>query len=380
MRMHGVPKLATASTGAAVPEFHIIRPVGEAIDSFPSTRYHGSKRKLLHWIYTHVRGIQFDNVLDAFGGTGSVSLLFKAMRKNVTYHDGLRFNEDVGRTVLADELALSRLEIQKFLARVKPHVGLVAKNFDGIFYTAAENQWLDGCAELLNAEQRPLNQSALLRYLVYQACLKKRPFNLFHRSNLHLRTNAKVIRSFGNAATWERSFDHLILQAYDGLPAALKSLNRPYRSCRILEAGNAEDIPTGHDLVYIDPPYTSLQERYNFDDYWRRYHFLEGLARYSDWTDSIDQCSRIKELRPPSWIIEWSRRRTFKDRLFTFIHKHRHSTVVLSYVTDAHPPEDEIRAYFESRFLDVSVHSTQHSHALSRLRKRELLFIGYPRK
>ena len=61
------------------------------------------------------------------------------------------------------------------------------------------------------------NERALFRYLIYQACLKKRPFNLFHRANLRLRTNRRVKRSFGNAVTWERSFAEHALQAYDEL-------------------------------------------------------------------------------------------------------------------------------------------------------------------
>lgn len=62
------------------PSLHVIQPVPELIAQFPSTRYYGSKRKLLSWLCRHLCTIRFDTVLDAFGGTGSVSLLFKAMR------------------------------------------------------------------------------------------------------------------------------------------------------------------------------------------------------------------------------------------------------------------------------------------------------------
>ena len=39
---------------------------------FPSTRYQGSKRKLLPWIYENVKDIQFESVVDLFGGSGIV--------------------------------------------------------------------------------------------------------------------------------------------------------------------------------------------------------------------------------------------------------------------------------------------------------------------
>ncbi|MBZ0091994.1 MAG: hypothetical protein K8F27_07210, partial [Sulfuricellaceae bacterium] len=66
--------------------------VASLIDQFPKTRYYGSKRRLLGWIYHALKGLPFNTVLDGFGGTASVSLLFKMMGKKVTFHDGLFCN------------------------------------------------------------------------------------------------------------------------------------------------------------------------------------------------------------------------------------------------------------------------------------------------
>lgn len=366
----------TGTCGTAVP-LRLIEPIPDVIARFPSTRYYGSKRRLLAWIHSHLSTIRFNTVLDAFGGTGSVSLLFKAMRKQVTYHDGFSFNEDIGRTVLADQPSLRRVDVVELLDAVRPRTGVVSEHFSGIFFNDEENAWLDGFANLLTTQVCPPEGRALLRYLIYQACVKKRPFNLFHRANLKLRTNQTVQRSFGNAVTWERSFTHHALQAYDELVHNGPVLGG---SVSVLPSGNAEDVATGYDLVYIDPPYVGVQDRYNRDDYWRRYHFLEGLARYEQWGSLIDLSSDIRLFAPPPWFAEWARTRTFKDRLFSFIDAHRHSIVVLSYVSAAFPSESEIMARFEARFPRVSVHSAEHTHALSKVRKRELLFIGYPRR
>ena len=64
------------------------------------------------------------------------------------------------------------------------------------------------------------------------------------------------------------------MQAYDELPLEFPVRNK----CTVLSSGNVEKLKAGYDLVYIDPPYISNIARYNRDDYWRRYHFLEGLA------------------------------------------------------------------------------------------------------
>jgi adenine-specific DNA-methyltransferase len=56
-------------------------------NDFPTTRYQGSKRKLLLWLYKHISPLNFKSVLDVFGGTACVSYLFKIMDKQVTYND-----------------------------------------------------------------------------------------------------------------------------------------------------------------------------------------------------------------------------------------------------------------------------------------------------
>jgi hypothetical protein len=49
---------------------------------FPSTRYQGSKNKITDWIWEEIKDLNFQTVLDAFGGTGSVSHLLKRKKIN----------------------------------------------------------------------------------------------------------------------------------------------------------------------------------------------------------------------------------------------------------------------------------------------------------
>lgn len=366
--------VSAGEKGSAPTSLTLVKSVSETIAQLPSTRYYGSKRKLLPWIYERVRTLEFNSVLDALGGTASVSLLFKAMRKTVTYHDGFRFNLDIANTLLSNQVAMTREDVTRFLDAIVPVSGVVSRSFRGIYYKDRENYWIDGFVDSLQRTDLTRLQAALLRYLLYQACLKKRPFNLFHRSNLHLRTNKNVSRSFGNHVTWERSFQHHILQAYDELPSELKT----HASCIVLRPGNVERIKPGYDLVYIDPPYVSDISRYNRDDYWRRYHFLEGIASYNTWEQRIDTDSDIRLLRRPQWMLDWATKATFAERLFSFVKTHKQSQVVLSYVSNAYPNERTITEFFEDTFANVSIHSREHSHALGATPRRELLFVGRP--
>ena len=67
---------------------------------FPSTRYQGSKLKLVDWIINETKNYSYETVLDAFGGTGSVSYSYKKIGKEVTYNDILKFNYQFGKALI----------------------------------------------------------------------------------------------------------------------------------------------------------------------------------------------------------------------------------------------------------------------------------------
>lgn len=363
-------------TGAPAYLVPAISPVVDTIARLPATRYYGSKRKLLAWLYSKLKSLEFNTTLDLFGGTASVSQLFRAMRKTVTYNDAFNFNADIATTLLAPDLPLTKEGVTNFLSLINPVGGVVARNFSGIFYLEEENAWIDGFMESIRKGSRSKRENALLRYLLYQACLKKRPFNLFHRANLSLRTRPNVSRSFGNFSTWERPFSYHIERAYDDLVTS----RIPYApTATILLPQDALDVDTGFDLVYIDPPYFSLKGSHSRDDYWRRYHFLEGLSKYESWEDRLDSCSDIRLIPRPEHFSRWSQKALFKDALFELVRRHRESIVALSYVTSAYPSRQQLTEFFESQFSDVSVNTIEHVHILSKSKKREMLLVGLPK-
>src|SRR5262249_20268547 len=57
------------------------------MEKYPSTRWMGSKNKLLSNLQEVVRGFEFDSVIDLFSGSGVVSYLFKTMGKQVISND-----------------------------------------------------------------------------------------------------------------------------------------------------------------------------------------------------------------------------------------------------------------------------------------------------
>lgn len=188
------------------------------LTNIPRTRYYGSKRRFLPWILDAVYPLSFESVMEPFGGAASVSQLFQAMGKRVHFHDGLYSNYVVAKVLLNQQFSGCSKEMQIHLSSIRPTTGFITKEFKGKFFTSQENRWLDGAMKYIATMANDSHRNLLL-YSLFQACLKKRPFNLFHRANLGLRLKKNVKRSFGNATTWEKSFVAHITTAFEELQA-----------------------------------------------------------------------------------------------------------------------------------------------------------------
>jgi adenine-specific DNA-methyltransferase len=186
--------------------------VDEKIGNTPKTRYYGSKKRLQNWLYSLFVELKFDTVFDGFGGTGSVSLLLKAMGKKVFFCDVLKSNTISARAILNNKLPFEDIDYgYRFISDVSPEFGIVTKTFSGKYFTDDENSWIDGAVNNIN-KLNSNDEKDIFLYCLFQSCLMKRPFNLFHRANLNLRTNQNVKRSFGNHTTWNHGFDDLMKQ------------------------------------------------------------------------------------------------------------------------------------------------------------------------
>ena len=68
---------------------------------FPSTRYQGSKRKILPELAQAFRSLEFTSVLDLFSGSGMVTLLLRHLAKQVDSNDFQLYNQTTARVLLS---------------------------------------------------------------------------------------------------------------------------------------------------------------------------------------------------------------------------------------------------------------------------------------
>ena len=348
-----------------------ISPADRCTKPLPSTRYQGSKARFVHWIGEQLRDDSFESVLDLFGGTASVSYFMKGQGKRCIFNDVLASNAINGQALIKNgHVRLGDADVERILDRRpgKRYRETIARHFAGMFYLDDENRWLDQVAQNIpDLENEP--KRALAYRALFQACLIKRPYNLFHRANLNMRTRA-VKRTFGNKRTWETPFEaHFRRFVVEGNQAVFSNGRRHRVLCQ-----DACDVDAKADLVYIDPPY--LNQRGTGVDYLDFYHFLEGILCYRDWPRKLDTSRKHKPIRheKPPWSDPGRIHAAFENVFERFAD----SILVVSYRNNGVPSVDELSSMLRRVKGHVRVvESDEQPYVLSTNRAtREVLLIG----
>lgn len=356
--------------GAAHQSHLLGSSTSKGVGKFPATRYQGSKYKILQWIQYHTKDLEFNTVLDAFGGTGAVGYMFKQQGKQVVYNDSLKFNYYVGLALI--ENSYIRLDDSDIDFILKKHGSIqyptfIFDTFHDIYFTDEENAWLDQCITNIR-HLKNIQKQALAYFALFQSCLAKRPYNLFHRKNLYVRT-ADVQRSFGNKKTWDTPFDvHFLKFVQQANQAVFDNgrKNQAYHS-DIFDL----EIPTP-DLVYIDTPYISRKGvGVNYFDF---YHFLDGIVMYDEWPKLIDETTKHKKIK--NGKNEWCKKGEIHDAFQRLFDKFSQSKLVVSYRDDGTPTIDELVGLLKKYKTTVTTHTYDYKYALSKSSSKEVLIIA----
>ena len=145
----------------------------------PTTRYQGSKWKLLPWLRERFVHMSFETALDAFGGSGSVAYLLKSLGKQVAYNDLLPFNHQIGLALIENSQAqLASHQLEGLFAKLEgvDYGSVIQQHYRDVFYTDGENRLLDVIAQNVPTIACRY-QRALAYYVLFQACIIKRPYN-----------------------------------------------------------------------------------------------------------------------------------------------------------------------------------------------------------
>jgi len=332
-----------------------------------STRYLGSKHRISDWILKNLEELDFKSVLECFGGTGTIGYLLKQKGKKITYNDNLKFNYLIGKSLIENNnYRLSKKDIDFILTRHADieYTKFIQHTFKSMYYTTAENRWLDKV--ITNIKYLDYRKKSLAYNALFQSCIIKRPYNLFHRTNLYMRL-ANIERKHGNKITWDTPFETHFKKFVNEINSKVFDNNKKNKAYNL----DVFSLPRNHDLVYIDSPYMSNKMPVNYRTY---YHFLEGLANYHKWDKLIDYSTRTKHLWPENnpWIDKLQIYNLFEK----LIKKFQYSTLVISYKSKGMPNEKEMIKLLKKYKKKITIKRKNHRYALSSDSNRELLFIA----
>lgn len=337
---------------------------------FPSTRYQGSKNKIADWIVDSTKNMSFTTVLDAFGGTGSIGYAFKKNGKQIFYNDYLKFNYIIGLALIENNfVTLDDNDINFILNKHSSisYPSLIQDNFQDIYFTDEENKWLDQTIANIKLLKNKYKKAIAL-FALFQSCIIKRPYNLFHRKNLYVRT-VELNRSFGNKTSWDCPFEKHFLKFVSEANNAIFNNNKENVAFNndIFEWDYSKP-----DLVYIDTPYISKKGiGVNYYDF---YHFLEGMVNYDTWAELIDYSSKHRKIK--NGKNEWCKKGEIYPAFEKLFSLFKDSILIISYRDDGIPSTEDIANMLKKIGKEIEIKKIDYKYVLSNDRSKEVLIIA----
>lgn len=354
----------------ARPRFHLKEvppPLNEQATHYPSTRYMGSKEKLLPHIQNIANKFEFTSAADLFSGSGVVGYMFKGMGKQVFSNDYMAMGATVTKALIENNsITLTDKEIDKLFAPDADADDFVQRTFQGLYYTDDENRVIDlvraNIKKIRSSTKRSIAMSALIR-----ACVKKRARGIFTYTGL---------RYDDGRADLRMSMEQQIRNAAEIINNAVFDNGFENKSRR----GDAMTCPFKADLVYLDPPYYSP---HSDNEYVRRYHFVEGLA--CDWK-GVQMQEHLKTKKFKNYPTPFSSRIGARDAFDKLFKRLQDSIILLSYSSNSLPTKDEIAELMGKYKTHIEVQEIDYRYSFANQGKKkddnrnavkEYLFVGY---
>lgn len=334
---------------------------------YPSTRYMGSKNKLLTEIWAVASQFKFDSALDLFSGSGIVGYMLKSHGKAVVSNDYMSMSATFTKAMVENnDVTLSASEALGLLEPNKKADQFVETTFKGLYFTDDDNRVIDtvraNIKELKNPYKRAIAMSALMR-----ACLKKRPRGIFTYIGHRYDDGRKDL---------SMSFRAQFLEAVEAVNAAVFDNGQQNKS----RHGDAMTVQNRADLVYIDPPYYSPLSD---NEYVRRYHFVEGLSR--DWQGvELQEHTITKKFK--SYPTPFSSRKGAAEAFDLLFKRFHESVLIVSYSSNSQPTLDEMVAIMSRHKRHVEVVPVDYKYSFgtqahkvgdNKNAVQEYLFVGY---
>lgn len=342
-------------------------PLAAQVAMYPPTRFMGSKSKLLKDIWGVASQFHFETAVDLFSGSGIVGYMFKSQQKQVISNDHMAMSACFSKAMIENNsVTLSNADVIKLLEEKGRSDHFVATKFQDLYFSDEDNRLIDTLRANIKALRNPYKKAIAMAALI-RACTKKRPRGIFTYVGMRYDDGRRDIHL---------GLKEQFLEAVEAINAAIFSNGKDNKS----RQGDALELPlVDKALVYIDPPYyTPLGD----NEYVRRYHFIEGLAR--DWQGvEIQEHTQTKKFK--SYPTPFSTRKGAAEAFDYLFKKFRNNILLVSYSSNSLPSQDEMVSIM-SKYKKVEVVPVDYKYSFGNQGNKvgnnnndvkEFLFIGY---
>jgi DNA adenine methylase len=335
---------------------------------YPTTRYMGSKQKLLVQISDSVKELSFDTVIDLFSGSGIVGYMFKSQGKRVISNDHMHMSQTFAKAMIENSSVVLPPETAKALLSKCPESDkFVQKTFKGLYFSQKDNMVIDNIRGNIKKLTNPYEKSIAMAALI-RACTKKRPRGIFTYVGDKYDDGRKDLQ----------------ISLADHFLEAVKVINNSvFSNGKKNQARNGDAMqlkPLKNALVYIDPPYFTPKSD---AEYVRRYHFVEGLAR--DWEGvEIQENTLTKKFK--GYPTPFSTRVGAASAFDLLFKRFSENILLVSYSSNSLPSMDEMVALMSKYKEHVEVIPVDYKYSFgnqaskvgnNRNSVQEYLFLGY---
>lgn len=291
---------------------------------FPVPQYLGAKYIHRGWISQFIPN-DCHIVLDAFGGSQSISYLMKQLGKTTYTNDFLNFNNQIGKALIENsDVTLSKEDVNILFSenKNKEEFNLMEKNFSDIFFTREEASLIDSFRSNISLLDNDYKKSLAFAVMCRSLTRKVTMGHFAHTQALVYAADPQRVKR--NRSLIRPIYDIFmeILPEYNAAIFDNKKQNKSFNENILNLLPNIEKV----DLVYFDPPYCNSHADYQsfyhlletFVEYWKDKKFVNGTKRYepkrySGFDKNSEAISSLKLMfersqHIPTWLVSYNDR------------------------------------------------------------------------
>ena len=289
--------------------------------------------------------------------------MYKAHGKTVISNDYMAMGGIITKALIENNnTTLSLDEAQELMDENTLTDNFVLNTFKGIYFSDEDNHFIDvvrtNIKHLQNDYKRAIAMEALIR-----SCVKKRPRGIFTYVGDRYNDGRRDL---------QKSFSEHFIEAVDTINLAVFNNGKNNKSFNV----DSMSFKKQADLIYIDPPYYTPKSD---NEYVRRYHFVEGLAR--DWQGvEIQEHTKTKKFK--SYPTPFSTRDGAAKAFDIIFKRYSKSILIVSYSSNSLPSLDEMVALLKKYKNSVEVVPVDYKYSfgtrntVKRNDVKEYIFIG----